>query len=200
MDHRTPDPRDPFVLDVHDLGRSPGSMRALDTTLEAPAGFGTDIVAVPLGSSVHLDLRLEAVMEGVYVSGLVTADAVGECARCLTELEIDVDVDVAELFLYPDRAAALAEEQADEENPDEVYLVENELIDLEPPLRDAVVTSLPFSPLCRPDCQGLCSECGADLNDPANEDHSHEILDPRWKALAALGGGDADDTAEGGER
>lgn len=200
MDHRTPDPRDPFVLDVNDLGRSPGSMRTFESTLEAPAGFGTDIVTVPEGSSVHLDLRLESVMEGVYVSGLVTADAIGECARCLTELEIDVDVDVAELFVYPERAAAAAEEQAEDESPDEVYLVVDELIDLEPPLRDAIVMSLPFSPLCRPGCKGLCSECGADLNDPGNAEHSHEILDPRWKALTALSGGDSDVVADGGSR
>lgn len=59
------------------------------------------------------------------------------------------------------------------------------MIDLEPILRDAVVLELPFTPLCRPDCAGLCPECGADLNrDP---DHGHaEPIDPRWAGLIGL--------------
>ena len=53
-------------------------------------------------------------------------------------------------------------------------------------LRDSVVTALPFRPLCQPDCRGLCSECGVRLSDPGNEDHHHESIDPRWKALQGL--------------
>jgi len=49
-------------------------------------------------------------------------------------------------------------------------------------VRDAVVLSLPLTPLCRPDCAGLCAECGERLDDlPA--DHSHTVIDPRWLAL-----------------
>ncbi len=52
-------------------------------------------------------------------------------------------------------------------------------------VRDTVVLGLPVSPLCRPDCAGLCPDCGQRLDDlPA--DHTHELIDPRWAALAAL--------------
>ncbi len=62
--------------------------------------------------------------------------------------------------------------------------LEGDLIDLETALRDVVVPALPFQPLCRDDCPGLCSECGAPLAD--DPDHSHETLDPRWSALSGL--------------
>ena len=61
--------------------------------------------------------------------------------------------------------------------------------DLEPVLRDAVVLALPFQPLCRDDCPGLCAECGARLAD--DPDHGHgDAVDPRWAALQGLLPGD----------
>ena len=72
-------------------------------------------------------------------------------------------------------------------------LGDDDLVDLEPALRDTVVPALPFQPLCRPDCPGLCSECGARLAD--DPDHSHETLDPRWNALSGLLGSN-DETKE----
>ena len=62
-----------------------------------------------------------------------------------------------------------------------------ETVDLEPVFRDAVVIALPFQPLCRPDCEGLCADCGIRLED-APEGHAHERVDPRWAALAHLAG------------
>ena len=59
-----------------------------------------------------------------------------------------------------------------------------DLLDLEPLLRDAVVPALPFQPVCRDDCPGLCSQCGARLAD--DPEHHHEVIDPRWSALQAL--------------
>ena len=63
--------------------------------------------------------------------------------------------------------------------------MQGDLIDLEPAVRDAIVLTLPTNPLCRPDCPGLCPECGVHFDDlPA--DHSHEAADPRWAALRNL--------------
>ena len=175
------DPRSPFVLDTHELGRRPGSTRTVQRTVGAPDDLGTDVIGVPAGTDVELDLRLEAVMEGVLVSGTVRTRAVGECVRCLGEVVEDVDVSLTELYVYPERAAVAVEDGDDEED---VRELEGDLVDLEPALRDAVVTALPFRPLCRPDCPGLCSQCGARLAD--DPDHSHEVLDPRWSALQGL--------------
>lgn len=175
------DPRSPLVLDTVELGRRPGSTRTVQRTVAAPADLGTDVIGIPEGADLELDLRLEAVMEGVLVTGSVRGRAVGECVRCLGEVVEDVDVSLTELFVYPERAAVAAAEGDEDED---VRELEDDLVDLEPSLRDAVVPALPFQPLCQPDCPGLCSECGAPLAD--DPDHSHETLDPRWSALSGL--------------
>ena len=173
------DPRSPLVLDTRELGRRPGSMRTLRRQVPAPAGLGVELIAVPQGATVDLDLRLESVMEGVLVSGTATAPVRGECGRCLESFDDEVVVDVQELFAYPESATDMTSEE------DEVPRLRGDMIDLEPVLRNEVVLALPTNPLCRDDCAGLCSECGARWEDlPA--DHSHEQVDPRWAALQSL--------------
>jgi uncharacterized protein len=176
--HRPLDHRSGLVLDTHELGRRAGAMKVVQRSVEAPADLGIAVIGVPPGSPVELDLRLESVVEGVLVSGVATVELRGECVRCLTEVSDSLEIDVQELFVYPESEAG----------EDEASRMEGDLIDLEPLLRDGVVLDLPFQPLCREDCLGLCTECGADLNaDPA---HSHEApLDPRWAALRGLDGG-----------
>jgi uncharacterized protein len=170
------DPRAPLVLDAHELGRRPGSMREVRRTVGAPSDLGNGVIAVTPGSPLELDLRMEAVMDGVLVSGTVVATATGECVRCLDPVSEPVEVDLQELFLH--------ERPEDADADDELPLLDGDLIDLEPTVRDAVVPSLPFQPVCDPDCPGLCSRCGARLLD--DPDHGHEEADPRWAALAVL--------------
>ncbi|MDR6864282.1 YceD family protein [Phycicoccus sp. 3266] len=177
------DPRKPLVFDTKSLGRRPGSMELVQRTAEAPADLGTDVIGVPQGDPVELDLRLESVVEGVLVTGSATATATGACVRCLDPVAVPVDVRFQELFAYADRAAHHREVGAGDDETEE-YTLEGDLFDLEPVLRDAVVPSLPFQPVCREDCPGLCSECGARLAD--DPDHHHEVIDPRWSALQAL--------------
>jgi len=166
------------VLDTRELGRRPGSQRKLSFSAEAPAELGIEILGVPEGSAVDIDLRLEAVMEGVLVSGTADADLEGECARCLEPIVDSVHVDLQELFVYDDPH----HHHRGDDQDDDVSRLEDDLIDLEPLLRDAVVLALPFQPLCREDCPGLCTECGARLAD--DPDHRHDApVDPRWAAL-----------------
>ncbi|MCV2393980.1 YceD family protein [Actinotalea sp. M2MS4P-6] len=183
MEHHALDPRAPFVLDTHELGRRPGTMRTVSRTVPAPEDLGTAVIGVPAGSDLELDLRLEAVMEGILVSGTVRGGTVGECVRCLDEVVGDVDVEIQELYVYPERARVAVEDGDDEEDLREL---EGDLIDIEPAVRDAVVPALPFRPVCSPECPGLCPQCGARLADPENADHAHEVTDPRWQALADL--------------
>ena len=160
-------------------------------TVPAPADLGTVVIGIPEGSDLELDLRLEAVMEGVLVTGSVRGQAVGECVRCLDQVTEAVDVTLAELFVYPERAAVAA--QDGDEDDEDLRELDGDFLDLEPALRDAVVPMLPFQPVCRPDCPGLCPVCGARLADEPG--HSHETLDPRWAALGGLTGTD-DETKE----
>ena len=173
------DPRNPLVLDTRELGRRPGSMREVRLSVPAPEGFGlADLIGVPVGADLDLDLRLESVMDGVLVSGRVTAPVSGQCGRCLADVSDTLHVKVQELFVYPEAAT-----EHDEE--DEVAQLEGDFLDLAPTLRDAVVLALPLKPLCREDCQGLCATCGEPLDD-LPPDHSHDVTDARWGALAGL--------------
>ena len=154
-------------------------MRSYRRTVPAPADpttLGLETIAVPAGESIELDVRLESVTEGVYVSGRVHAPLAGECARCLDALTDEIDVDLSELFAYPD---SVTDETTDE---DELPRVVDEMIDVEQMVRDAVVLALPLAPLCSSDCLGLCPGCGEKRAD-LGPDHGHETLDPRWAAL-----------------
>lgn len=167
------------MLDTRELGRRPGSQHQVTRTVPAPADLGIEVLRVPEGSQVDLDLRLEAVMEGVLVTGEASVELAGECARCLEPISDELEVDFQELFVYEDQR------DPSEEEDDEVSMLRGDLVDLEPLLRDAVVLALPFQPLCQDDCPGLCPECGARLAD--DPDHAHEAaVDPRWAGLAAL--------------
>jgi uncharacterized protein len=172
------DPRDPFVIDTRTLGRRPGSMRKDSCTVPAPADLGVEMVGVPEGTEIELDLMLEAVMEGVLVSGTARAPLSGECARCLEPLTSSIEVEFQELYVYSDTRSG---ESAGEDE----RRLEGDLIDLEPVVRDAMVLALPLSPLCRDDCPGLCTECGVRLAD-AEPDHHHDAVDPRWAALQGM--------------
>ncbi|TIC81100.1 YceD family protein [Nocardioides sp. GY 10127] len=172
------DPRAPLVLDTHELGRRPGSQREVSLTVPAPTDLGIEVLRVPEGSPVQLDLRLEAVMEGVLVTGEVRASLDGECARCLEPIDDEIDTGFQELYVYD-------EHRTPHDEDDDVSRLEGDLLDLEPQLRDAVVLALPFQPLCSEDCEGLCPECGVRLAD--EPDHGHEDpIDPRWAGLTGL--------------
>ncbi len=152
-------------------------MRTLRRDVEAPGDLGTDVIGIPEGSALALDLRLESVMEGVLVSGTVRGRAAGECVRCLDDVSLEIEADLQELYVYPGRTP-------DGEDDEDLRELEDDLVDTEPAIRDAVVLALPFQPVCRDDCPGLCSECGAHLAD--DPDHHHDSADPRWAALQGL--------------
>ncbi len=168
------DPHSEFVLDTHELGRRAGSMREVRRQLSAPPDWGLELVKVPPGSPVELDLRLESVMDGVLVSGTVTAPLSAECGRCLEPIRTELSAAIQELFSY----------QPDPED-EEASTLDGDLIDLAGLLRDAVLLALPLNPVCDEDCPGLCSGCGARLAEVGSE-HRHDQIDLRWAALAGL--------------
>ena len=164
----------PYAIPVFDLMHRPGEMREKALDIVVPEAFGNAVIGVPLGAPMHVDVRLESLHDGILVSADIDVTAVGECVRCLIEVEQQLEVDLQELFAYS------VDEAFD-------YEVENDSVDLEPVVRDAVVLALPFQPVCREECPGLCPQCGVRfLDDPG---HGHEApVDPRWAALAGLEG------------
>jgi uncharacterized protein len=186
---------------MRSLSRQAGSARTQKLTVPAPPDLRLELARVPVGADVDLDLRFEAVTEGILVTGSVTAPLAGECARCLAPIDTTVTASFTELYLYHDEHLRDGrrrhdkhdkhdkhdenDKRDDEESSseDEERYLDGDLLDLEPAFRDAVVLALPMSPLCRDDCPGLCVECGIPLAE-AGPGHRHEAApDPRWAAL-----------------
>lgn len=183
------DGRAPLVLDVRELGRRAGAMMTIRRDAPAPVDLVNPMIGIPAGSDLSVDVMAESVIEGVLVSGTVHGNAQGSCSRCLEPITVPLAVDVQELFQYADRD--------DSDQDEELPTFENDLIDLEPTIRDAVVLALPLAPVCDEECQGLCSECGVPLAD--NPGHHHDQTDPRWAALGNLFTEEIDPAAESRE-
>lgn len=175
-------PSDSWVIDVRELAHQPGASRNFSLEIAAPAGFGLDMIRVPENHPVKLDLLAESVVEGVLISGTAAAELTGECARCLDPVADAVEVEIQELFAYPDSATDASTEE------DEVERIVDDQIDLQPVVRDAMLPALPSAPLCSAECPGLCAGCGEKWADLA-ADHTHETIDPRWAALRERFGG-----------
>lgn len=159
-------------VDVRDLAGAPGAARHVRVEGAVP-GLGTELARLPEGRPVAADLLLEGIAEGVLASGTLECVVTETCARCLRPFESEVRVEVRELFapgVGPDA--------------DDYPLPAEGVIDVEPLVRDAVGLELPFSPLCRPDCLGLCERCGGDRN--LGECSCEPESDHRWSVLAAV--------------
>jgi uncharacterized protein len=156
-------------VDIRDLLGRPGSSREVHLA-ERVEGLATELAEVP--APVRVDVLLESVVEGILVSGPVSGRVAYRCARCLEPFSDRFTLEVTELFA-PGADAG-----------DEAYPLGEGTIDLEPMVRDAVVLSLPFSPLCREDCLGLCERCGG--NRSRAECACPPAVDARWAALDGL--------------
>lgn len=169
----------PLVIVTRDLARSPGTTRTVRLDAPAPAGLGTVVIGVPEGRPLHLDLVLTSVREGILVSGTAQVELAGECVRCLDPVSVPHTVELSELYLYPEAADRAAHDG--DGDALEMFRTDGVELDLEPMLRDAIVMSLPFQPVCDPDCPGLCPACGARLADDPG--HHHDVVDPRLRVL-----------------
>ena len=151
--------------------RHPGNARpvVVAAELDGLSGIAAEVAA---GSPVAVDLMLERVPEGIVVRGTLTAAWNAACSRCLEPVAGEISVHVDELF---------------ETHPleGETYKLDEDVIDLEPMVRDALLLELPLAPLCADDCAGLCATCGVNRNVTHCECATQEI-DPRWAALRSL--------------
>ncbi|AWH95695.1 YceD family protein [Dietzia psychralcaliphila] len=181
---------DSLVLDTRSIVRSPGAMTQVQRAAVLPSDIGVELMRIPEGSQVDLDLDLTFVDEGVLVTGTVSGRAAVECARCLGEFTADVAVTLTEMYAVEGTAAADGAEQ------DEVRLLDGDLLDLEPALVDAFGLEFPMSPICTDYGHSDC--VNPDTPAPDGVSGSTEgRIDPRWAGLAEKFGATATD--EGAE-
>jgi uncharacterized protein len=124
--------------------------------------------------TIHLDVVLEAVHEGVLVTATITTAWSGECRRCLEECSGALVVVVREFCV----------EDGDEET---TYPLGAETLDLAPIVHDACILNLPLAPLCAEDCLGLCPNCGVNRNFASCA--CRPAIDSRFAGLSLLAGG-----------
>ena len=179
----------PFILNTHDLPRRAGEMKEYQLDIPAHARIGIPLIAVPEGDLVELDIRLESVAQGVLASAEIYAVAHGECIRCLDPVEVVIDRKIQELYRYEPtnekgRKKRREDEDVDLEGEEELQM-EGDLMDLEIPIIDAIILTLPVNPLCSDECLGLCPDCGEKW-EKLPEGHAHEVIDARWSGLDGL--------------
>jgi uncharacterized protein len=159
-------------FDVGTLGLSSGEARALE--FEVPIEqleFGGETYRA--GSDADARLDVSHTTTGHALRLRFEVDLHGPCTRCLEDADASVEVDAREI-----------DQPGGGEETRSPY-VEDAVVDLRAWARDALALALPTRILCSPECRGLCSICGANLNqDP---EHSHEREpDPRWAKLSEL--------------
>ena len=155
---------------VRDILHRSGEMREFEVDTRAPEKWGEGLVSIAEGEPIEAEVRLEAVHEGILVTADVATRYTGVCGRCLTDVAEPVEVEIQELFGYS------GDEAAD-------FEVQDDHVDLETLVRDSIVLSLPFQPVCQPDCPGLDPATGEKLVEGAEPETP---IDERWNALAAL--------------
>ncbi|PWG59972.1 YceD family protein [Bifidobacterium catulorum] len=186
----------PWAIPVAQVAARPGQSKAIDQDFPAPDGIGDEVISVRKDADVHVDGSFDSIVDGLIFNGAVTAPITAECSRCLKPLNASHTIHVTAFFPYaPDahdqhRGGKGKGEEVDiiagEEESDDFYPLagNNTFADIESLLRDNLVEALPLKPLCRPDCRGLCPQCGIDLNE--EPDHHHDVPDIRWSALESL--------------
>lgn len=184
----------PWAVSVAQVASRAGQSKPLDATFPAPSGIGDEIVGVDESADVQVVGSFDSIVDGLILSARISAPVHAECTRCLKPIQRNWDVNVTAFFPYEDKTAVkggkASEEEVDivageDESEDTYPLLEGgSWADLEALLRDTLVEELPLQPLCKPDCKGLCSQCGIDLNE--QPDHHHDVTDIRSAALEGL--------------
>jgi uncharacterized protein len=183
---------DSFKLNTYELPRRAGEMKEYELDIVVKEKFGVDLISVPAGEFIEVDARLESVTEGILLSAEVYAVAQGECIRCLDPVEIVIERKIQELYNYePTNERGKKKKRSSEDltsedlDGAEEFMMDGDILDLETPIRDAIVLSLPTNPVCSQDCLGLCPECGGKWAE-LPEEHAHEVIDARWASLGGI--------------
>ncbi|BDR54202.1 DNA-binding protein [Bombiscardovia apis] len=182
----------PWAVSVAQVAQRTGQTKTIDADFPAPEGIGDDIVGVNEGDLVHVEGSFDSIVDGLILNAHISAPMHAVCTRCLKPLSGSKELDVVVFFPYE-----MEEEQHTQDDVD-IVAGEEEASDgntypladggttasFEALLRDNLVDAMPMKVLCKPDCQGLCSQCGIDLNE--HPDHHHDVIDNRFAALADL--------------
>lgn len=172
-------PADALVVNVAGLlGEVPGSHRDV-----AVGGLTIDLgEGLQQAAPLAVEARIARTNRGVLVNGRATTALGDTCGRCLVPISVPIDVPIDEEVLQSiDLHSGLPVDHTAE--PEAFRLSDHHELDLEFLAREAIMLAAPIAPVCRPDCAGLCTVCGRDLNAEPH-DHGDAPVDPRLAKLA----------------
>ena len=121
------------------------------------AGFDLYDFTEPLTWQVDITNTGEALL----VTGTVEGEARTSCARCLNSFSLQLLGEIEGYYCFPESI----EENGELDDDDYDILPDDHVIDLEDPIRAALLLDVPLVPLCKEDCKGICPDCGTDLNE-----------------------------------
>ncbi len=186
---------DGLVLSLRDQSIEPGSQQEAEVRWTVPDGWDTEVLTLVPGSEIPLQLVVTTTDDGVAVDFSGTATLVGECVRCLDPITVEQQFAASEVFVYEDSRSPRRQQsdktESEGDEMDKALLIERDTIDLEPALRDAILSEAPLRPVCDKDCLGICVHCGALLRE-VEPGHKHEFLDPRFAALEGFFSSDSE--------
>lgn len=159
------------IFDVTDVAGDPKASKQIKAAVLL-SDIGSPAGRLAEGTPVTLELSADAVTEGVRVSGNVEGVLELTCSACTIDFETDFKLFLDEVF------------RMQRTSPDD-FIVEDGKVDLSGPLTDTIVLAIPPYPLHSPDCKGLCSTCGIDLN-TQDCSHSQEPTNIKWEPLKEL--------------
>ncbi len=150
-----------------------------------PENFNDRLSRIAAERPVEATGRLYRAGTTIYFDGEVDATVRLDCSRCLKTFSFSVSGEVSAIFMPEvDGEGEEPEKQLRADDLD-VQFYDGAEIDLLPPMRDYVAFEIPMRPLCADDCNGLCPECGSDLNKTKCSCEKHQV-DPRFSALKKL--------------
>jgi uncharacterized protein len=154
-----------------------------------PVEMTADPEVLDLGQwlTFHSPLKIEGSLdkfgETLTLRAHATAEVDETCGRCTRTFRRPLDV---ELLVFSDRRGSDDEEMTRElEREGQLVYHDGISLDVTDAVREAIILSLPISPVCRDDCRGLCPGCGVDLNEEPCRCTETKV-DPRWSALRGL--------------
>jgi len=167
---------------------------SLERVLDEPVAFAFEI---PFSASelereplleispVRFEGEVGRIEGGFSLQGRLAYSGRLECSRCLVSYPF-AENQVFSLVLYPRPALAPLERELEKADLD-AYFYDEPAVAVAPIVEERIQLAVPMKPLCRPECRGLCPQCGADRNREACNCVA-DAVDPRWEALRALTG------------
>lgn len=119
---------------------------------------------VKMSPDVDVDFKLSNVGERIIVEGGIFGTVRLICSRCLEEFDYPVNLKIKEEFMDEADAFNCKMDGLDVEEEMDVFLYEDDIVDLKEVIRQNIVTSIPIKSLCRIECRGICPVCGKNMN------------------------------------